>query len=503
VLITRALRPMQAYISELVHQVPAQGWEALREKVLLAAHVVDTLHRAAGAGAGGAGGDAWGDAGAIPPHEFYNGDLGLLSDDLLDLEYRHWVSSAAERDAPLLVSLCQVPYLLDPETKSRVLLLEALYQKHHEVRSAHAHALSGGGPAEGAPWLHVRVRRTHLLEDALREVVHRRADLKKPLRVVFVSGGVEEEGLDEGGVAKEFFQLLIRELFDASYGMFGALEGGRYLWFDARSGEPEVSYQLVGTLLGLAIYNGHILDVHLPPVAYKKLLGVEPTLADLRATFPALAHGLEALLGYGGDVEGDLCYTFEVDVDLFGEPRTVELVPGGAAIAVTADNRRQFVELYARYVLEEAVRPQFDAFAAGFLQVCGGPALSMFEPRELELLVCGLPHLDFDALERGTQYEGGYGPETPVVRDFWAVVKEMTLEEKRRLLSFTTGSDRAPVGGLGSLQMVVQRNGGDTMRLPTSHTCFNVLLLPEYAGREKLRSRLLLAIGNARGFGLQ
>lgn len=83
--------------------------------------------------------------------------------------------------------------------------------------------------------------------------------------MTFVSGGVEEEGLDEGGVAKEFFQLVIQELFDTQYGMFRPLEGGRYLWFDSRSREPAVSYQLVGIILGLAIYNGHILDVHLPP----------------------------------------------------------------------------------------------------------------------------------------------------------------------------------------------------------------------------------------------
>lgn len=43
---------------------------------------------------------------------------------------------------------------------------------------------------------------------------------------------------------------------------------------------------------------------------------------------------------------------------------------------------------------------------------------------------------------------------------------------------FTTGSDRAPVGGLGRLPLLIQRSGPDTEHLPTSHTCFNALLLP-------------------------
>jgi len=524
VVVIRVLRPLHTYVTELVLQAPVQGWEAVRERILMAAHVVDTVHRASALAGGRAPQpvgvssptrsglvldrdplDPWAEQHAIPAQEFYNRALGTLSDELLDFEYRQWVSSSAGEDgaSPLLLSLCQVPYMLDSETKSRILLLEALYQKQHEVRTAHIQALAEGTPHDRAQWLYVRVRRSHLLEDTLRQVVQKSADLKKPLRVTFVSAGVQEEGLDEGGVAKEFFQLLVRELVDASYGMFAPTEGGRYTWFDTRSTEPPVSFQLVGMLLGLAIYNGHILDIHLPPVAYKKLLGVEPTLDDLRAAFPTLAHGLQQLLDYTGDVEADLCYMFRADIDVGGQRSTVDLVPGGELISVTSENRGQFVELYVRHVLSASVQEQFDAFAAGFMQVCGGPALSMFSPRELELLVCGLPHLDFEALQKATQYEGGYGPEHPVIKWFWEIVHGMSLEDKKRFLSFTTGCDRAPIGGLGALQLVLQRNGGDTMRLPTAHTCFNVLLLPEYASFETLRDRLLLAIGNARGFGLQ
>ena len=62
---------------------------------------------------------------------------------------------------------------------------------------------------------------------------------------------------------------------------------------------------------------------------------------------------------------------------------------------------------------------------------------------------------------------------------------------------------RAPVEGLSGLKLTIQRGSPDTDRLPTSHTCFNVLLLPEYSTKEKLRSRLMTAIENAQGFGLQ
>jgi len=50
--------------------------------------------------------------------------------------------------------------------------------------------------------------------------------------------------------------------------------------------------------------------------------------------------------------------------------------------------------------------------------------------------------------------------------------------------------------------MVIARNGPDCDRLPTSHTCFNVLLLPEYSSKEKLEERLLKAINYSKGFGM-
>lgn len=135
--------------------------------------------------------------------------------------------------------------------------------------------------------------------------------------------------------------------------------------------------------------------------------------------------------------------------------------------------------------------------------VCGGAWLHLFRPEELELAICGSPELDFHALEAAAKYEN-YTRDSPVIVNFWKVVHEMTEEQKRRFLSFCTGSDRVPINGLGSLRVpfIIARNGGDSDRLPTSHTCFNHLLLPAYSTLGKLRERLLTAIQNSEGFGL-
>ena len=129
--------------------------------------------------------------------------------------------------------------------------------------------------------------------------------------------------------------------------------------------------------------------------------------------------------------------------------------------------------------------------------------LKMFKPEELELLVIGSPVLDFDALEKATKYADGYTSNSQVIKWFWDTVKQYSTEDKKKFLAFCTGSDRVPIKGLGNLQFVVVRNGPDSDRLPTAHTCFNVLLLPDYKSKEKLRERLSNAINNFEGFGLK
>ena len=435
-----------------------------------------------------------------------------------------------------LVTFCQLPFLLTAEAKGRILQGEANLQKRHEMRMSHLSAIQNGQfsndlpfGSPDAPFLELVIERGNLLKNALDAVASKTpADLKKPLRIKFNSDGVEEEGVDEGGVTKEFFQLMVREMFkDArtfvefsehmsedknsslAPPMFTLDEESRYHWFNPAasvSTESLARFRLFGAALGLAIYNGVCLDVHLPPVAYRRLCGMEPTLVDLCELSPSLGEGLQTLLDYDGDDIEEVFYRDFV-VERFdaetGRTLTTELKPGGEHTAVTGGNRKEFVKLYVQHALDKSVSAQFGAFKAGFEQVCGGPALGLFTPTELELLVCGDPEIDMKALERVTKYDGGFDADHRAIRDFWSVVHSLPIADQKRLLFFATGCDRAPVGGLENLPFVVQRSGPDTEHLPTAHTCFNVLLLPEYDCQEKLRDRLAVAIANAEGFGLQ
>ncbi|XP_061833290.1 ubiquitin-protein ligase E3A-like isoform X1 [Nerophis lumbriciformis] len=399
-------------------------------------------------------------------------------------------------------SFMTCPFILNAVTKNLGLYYDNRIRMYSERRITVLYSLVQG--QQPNPYLRLKVRRDHIIDDALVRLemiaMENPADLKKQLYVEFEG----EQGVDEGGVSKEFFQLVVEEIFNPDIGMFTYDELTKLFWFNPSSFENEGQYTLIGIVLGLAIYNNCILDVHFPMVVYRKLMGKKGTFRDLADANPILHQSLKELLEYKGSVEEDMMITFQISqTDLFGNPLMYDLRENGDKIPVTNENRKEFVAQYAEYMLNKSVEKQFKAFRRGFHMVTNeSPLKYLFRPEEIELLICGSRNLDFLALEETTEYDGGYNKDSRIIKEFWETLHSFSEEQKRLFLQFTTGTDRAPVGGLGKLKMIIAKNGPDTERLPTSHTCFNVLLLPEYSSKEKLTERLLKAITYAKGFGM-
>ncbi|XP_029564199.1 ubiquitin-protein ligase E3A isoform X4 [Salmo trutta] len=431
----------------------------------------------------------------IPFEEFVNEPLN----DVLEMD-KDFTFFKVDSESKFSFQSC--PFVLNACTKSLGLYYDNRISMYSERRITALYSLVQGQQLN--PYLRLKVRRDHIIDDALVRLemisMENPADLRKQLFVEFEG----EQGVDEGGVSKEFFQLVLEEMFNPDIGMFTYDESTKLFWYNPSSLENEAQFTLIGIVLGLAIYNNCILDVHFPMVVYRKLMGKKGTYLDLADSHPVLYQSLKELLDYEGDVEEDMMITFQISqTDLFGEPITYDLKENGDKIPVNADNRKEFVSLYGDYILNKSVERQFKAFRRGFQMVTNeSPLKCLFRPEEVELLICGSRNLDFQALEETTEYDGGYSKDCRIIKDFWETVHSFGEEDKRLFLQFTTGTDRAPVGGLGKLKMIIAKNGPDTDRLPTSHTCFNALLLPEYDSKEKLKERLLKAITYAKGFGM-
>eukprot|EP00835_Amoeboradix_gromovi_P002259 NODE_124_length_18806_cov_0.323996.p3 type:complete len:612 gc:universal NODE_124_length_18806_cov_0.323996:5559-7394(+) len=395
-------------------------------------------------------------------------------------------------------SVCKYPFIMTPSTKADVLRVESMVQMRHELQDAFFRAMFSG---VNSPYFTLNVRRDYLIRDALYQIETKHpSDLKKQLRVTFQN----EEAIDEGGPQKEFYRLIIRDMFKEEYGLFRYFKDSRMWWFALDSmvdGDCLKEYRLVGELIGIAIYNGIHLDINFPLALYKKVLNEPLDLDDLRLLDSQLANSLKIIKTMKSDV-AELGLTFEIEIPSYGHVQKSELCLNGKNIAVTNSNREEYIRLYIDYYLNRSMAKPFSSFYEGFNLITKGTALTLFRADELEELICGIPEISFKELESITQYDGGYNRESTVIKWFWEIVFGFSDEDKKKLLYFTTSSDRVPTGGFSKMSFIISKNGGDTDRVPTAHTCFNVLLLNEYSSKDKLKLKLTTAIRNAEGFGL-
>lgn len=347
---------------------------------------------------------------------FYN---TLLDYHDLIADFRVWET---RRDK---FAFCQYPLFLSMGAKIKILEHDARRQMEIKAREAYFDQVIRQRAIDGHFTL--RIRRECMVDDSLRQISAAvgagQEELKKGLRVQFTG----EEGVDAGGPRKEWFLMLVKDIFQPDHGMFSYDDESNTCYFNPNSFETSDQYYLVGALLGLAIYNSTILDVALPPFAFRKLLAAAPAsatnatnvstitgtkgqmtydLADLAEFRPSLAAGLQQLLDFDGDVESTYCRDFVAPVERYGTITNVPLKPNGEKIPVTNANRHEFVDAYVRYLLDGAVARQFEPFKRGFFTVCAGNALSLFRAEEIELLVRGSDEaLDVDSLRAVAVYE--------------------------------------------------------------------------------------------------
>lgn len=432
---------------------------------------------------------------ALSLAEFYS-DAVNSTEVMIRHDFIQW-----KTQEPLDFCLRDHAYILDAAAKSWYFLSHALTDQ--EQRGRHTMGLLFGLPII-QPYFVLRVRRTEIVRDALTKLTATvsQSDLKKQLKVIFD----DEEGVDEGGVRKEFFQLLTEQLFNPDYGMFEYYNSVRLFWFNGASLESNLQFELIGVVLGLAIYNGVLLDVHFPLAVYKKLLGVPVGLLDFEEFKPEIARSLRRLLLMPAEDVDACALTFSVDVPRFGtvetQPLCPEVYPGDHP--VTAANREEYVGHFVNWNLNASIKSQFEAFERGFMKCCDRDLLQLlFQPTELQLLICGSTLIDLEGFQEAAVYQDGYTKESQTIQELWEVVHALSQEDKKRFLFFITGSDRVPIKGLRSVQFYIGRGGSDTDRIPTAHTCFNYLLLPDYRNKEKLQKYLFLALENNTGFGLR
>lgn len=355
--------------------------------------------------------------------------------------------------------------------------------------------------------LSLSVRRNSVFEDSFRYFSRKTGPEVKhgKLNVRFNN----EEGIDAGGVTREWFQVLARAMFNPDYALFQPCAADRTTYQPNRMSYVNPDhlsfFKFVGRIIGKAIYDGRLLDAYFTRSFYKHILGKAVDYRDLESIDPEYFKSLEWMLN--NDITDILDLTFSVDDEEFGETKVIELKPNGINVAVTETNKQEYVRLVTEQRLTKSIKSQIDAFLDGFNEIIPADLIRIFSEQELELLISGLPDIDVDAWKNNTELHG-YGSGDAVIQWWWRAVRSFDQTEKAKLLQFITGTSKVPLEGFAHLQGVqgTQRfnihkaYGAD--RLPAAHTCFNQLDLPQYNSYDKLRSSLLVAMNEGgEGFG--
>uniref|UniRef100_M3ZQ87 E3 ubiquitin-protein ligase n=1 Tax=Xiphophorus maculatus TaxID=8083 RepID=M3ZQ87_XIPMA len=361
-------------------------------------------------------------------------------------------------------------------------------------------------PADIPNRFEMKLHRNNIFEESYRRIMSlKRPDvLKARLWIEFES----EKGLDYGGVAREWFFLLSKEMFNPYYGLFEYSATDNYtLQINPNSGlcnEDHLSYfKFIGRVAGMAVFHGKLLDGFFIRPFYKMMLGKQISLKDMESVDSEYYNSLKWILE-NDPTELDL--RFCIDEDNFGQTYQVDLKPSGSDMVVTNENKKEYIDLVIQWRFVNRVQKQMNAFLEGFTELIPIDLIKIFDENELELLMCGLGDVDVNDWRQHTVYKNGYCPNHPVIQWFWKVVLLMDAEKRIRLLQFVTGTSRVPMNGFAELygsngpQLFTIEQWGTPDKLPRAHTCFNRLDLPSYESFEDLREKLLMAVENAQGF---
>ncbi|OBT49275.1 hypothetical protein VE00_00448 [Pseudogymnoascus sp. WSF 3629] len=376
-------------------------------------------------------------------------------------------------------------------------VLEFDNKRNYFNRSIH----NRNNPArQSYPSLQLSVRRDQVFHDSFKSLYFKSGDEMKFGKLSIRFHG--EEGVDAGGVTREWFQVLSRQMFDPGYALFIPVSSDRTTFHPnlTSSINPEhlMFFKFIGRVIGKALYEGRVLDCHFSRAVYKRILGKAVSVKDMESLDPEYYKSVVWMLE--NDITDIISESFSVDNDKFGVVETVDLIENGRNVPVTEENKHEYVRLMVEFKLTGSVQEQLDNFLKGFHEIIPAELVAIFNEQELELLISGLPEIDVDDWKATTEYHN-YTASSPQIQWFWRAIRSFDKEERAKMLQFVTGTSKVPLNGFKELEGMngfsrfnIHRDYGNKDRLPTSHTCFNQLDLPEYESYEMLRQQVLTAI---------
>uniref|UniRef100_A0A915HS62 HECT-type E3 ubiquitin transferase n=1 Tax=Romanomermis culicivorax TaxID=13658 RepID=A0A915HS62_ROMCU len=322
----------------------------------------------------------------------------------------------------------------------------------------------------------VRIRRDHLFPDSFRELFRLRPNEWKSRFYIIFEG---EEGQDAGGLLREWYSVITREIFNPHYALFQTAPGDRVTYMINPSSYVNIEhldyFKFVGRLIAKAVYDNKLLDCFFTRAFYKHILSKQVKYNDLESEDPSFYQSLVFLLENPISAIGHEL-TFSLEVNEFGKLEVRDLKANGRDVPVVDENKKEYVRLVCQMKMTGAIRQQLNAFLTGFYDIIPKNLISIFNEQELELLISGLPTIDVDDLQANTEYNK-YTKTSLQIVWFWRALRSFDQADRAKFLQFVTGTSKVPLQGFASLEGMhgiqrfqIHRDDRSTDRLPTAHT---------------------------------
>ena len=355
----------------------------------------------------------------------------------------------------------------------------------------------------------ININRDKLIESSIEELS--KVNLYREIKVKFKG---EEEG-DAGGIMREWLTSLFKEFQKPENKLFTKADTKDYsikVYNDKNFSKNKLKiFEFIGKIFVLALLNDLTINSCFNIYIYKIILDEPVELEDLIFIDSEIYHSIQKLQKLENFSNLEL-YFAENEKDEKGNVNSINFILDGANIPVTKENMSYYFQKKTEYIMNKD-RPYINHIKKSIFSYIPETLIKIFTANELELMLNGTPFIDVSDWIENTEYEG-YSPSDEIIINFWDIVRELPQEKLSRLLQFSTGSTRVPVGGFKSLQS----NRGNIAPFSIyrleyekgkrnyikARTCFNRINLPNFPDKEKLLEGINFVIDNEiLGFGIE
>ena len=356
---------------------------------------------------------------------------------------------------------------------------------------------------------YININRDKLIESSIEELS--KVNLYREIKVKFKG---EEEG-DAGGIMREWLTSLFKEFQKPENKLFTKADTKDYsikVYNDKNYSKNKLKiFEFIGKIFVLALLNDLTINSCFNIYIYKIILDEPVELEELFFIDSEIYHSIQKLKNLQ-DFSNLELYFAENEKNEVGDVNVLNLILDGANVPVNKENMEYYFQKKIEYIMNKD-RDYINHIKKSLFSYIPESLIKIFSANELELMLNGTPFIDVTDWIENTEYEG-YSPSDEIIINFWDIVKELPQEKLSRLLQFSTGSTRVPVGGFKSLQsnrgniapfsiykMEYEKGKRNYIK---ARTCFNRINLPNFPDKEKLLEGINFVIDNEiLGFGIE